>query len=401
MIRKKRVVILPMFNERDNVAPLITQIFKISNQNNLDFSIIAINDCSEDETGNELKKLQSHFPKLSSYSNQANLGMAGTIKKGINYALEKGFEELYFMDSDLSHNATDLTKLSQALKNADVVIGSRYIHGGGMVGVPKWRVWISAIGNFVFKEYLGIGVKDLTSGYRAMKRKYFEKVSYQESGFSIQLESTVMAAVNGFKIVEVPIILTTRKFGVSSFNYKPKVFADYFNLMIKLRKKLKLSPNIKPGKNDFVRQSIKFIFVGLIGAVVDFSIMNLLVLVFDLNIYWAVGFSFIGGFLTVFLLNRGWTFRRAGYRYSARNQGLRYFSVALVGFILNIFIMYIVINYFNLSFCSSLSTNISQIIAGTRTKNELALCANSARAIATGLVFFWNFFVNKYFTFKY
>lgn len=401
MIREKRVVILPMYNEQGNVAELVTRIFEVSDNNNLNLSIIAVNDCSKDETESELKKIQIRFPSLSIFNNRQNLGMAGTIKEGIKFALEKGFDEFYFMDSDLSHKVTDLPKFAKALANADVVIGSRYVRGGGMVGVPNWRVWISVMGNFIFRKYLGLEVKDLTSGYRAMRRIYFEKVSYQETGFSVQLESTVMAVVNGFKIVEVPILLSTRKSGVSSFNYKPKVFGDYFKLMIELRKKIRLSPDILPGRTDFVRQGIKFTMVGMMGAIVDFSIMNFLVLVFNINIYLAVVFSFLGGFITVFILNRAWTFKRSGYRYSLRNQSFRYFGVAIIGFILNIIIMYVVVNYSKLPFCSTLSTNINQIVTKVSPKNELALCANSARAIATGLVFFWNFFVNKYFTFKY
>lgn len=401
MIRTKRVVILPMYNEQDNAGELIGQIFAVSKNNNLGLSVIALNDCSQDETGNALKKLQSHFPKLSSFSNKVNLGMAGTIKQGIKIALEKNFDELYFMDSDLSHQPSDLPKFSKALQDADVVIGSRYVGGGGMLGVPEWRVWISIIGNFIFRKYLGLKVRDLTSGYRAMRRGYFKKIIYQETGFSVQLESTVLAVVNGFRVVEVPIILSARKFGVSSFNYKPKVFIDYFKLMIRLREKLKRSLYVKSGKMDSLRQAVKFVIVGLVGTIIDFSVMNLLVLVFDINIYPAVLFSFLAGFLTVFLLNRAWTFKRVEYRYSFKKQGIRYFSVAVIGFSLNIAIMYLVINYSNLSFCLALSTNIDQIITQAATKNDLALCANLARAMATGVVFFWNFFINKYFTFKY
>lgn len=395
----KRVLILPLYNEAPNIAPLLRRIFAVEREAKLNLSVIAINDCSRDKTGQIIQKLARQYPRLLIFNNPQNLGMAGTIQRGIGIGLKKGFDEFYFMDGDQTHDPTDLTKLARALEHADVAIGSRYVEDGGMVGVPRWRVWISVVGNWLFRVYLGVAVNDLTSGYRAMRQRYFEKITYKERSFAIQLESTARAVAAGFKIAEVPIQLKNREIGVSSFNYNFSTARAYLQLLLRLRRLVKQSPHLKLSRFDSARQAFKFILVGLVGTAIDFGLMNLLVLVFGLNLYLAVTFSFLAGFAAVFTLNRSWTFQRAGYKYSTGNQGARYLLVALIGFALNILITYWVINHLSWGLCVNTQTDFSHLI--TRQTKGLAGCINFARAIATAIVFIWNFFVNKYFTFRY
>jgi dolichol-phosphate mannosyltransferase len=177
---------------------------------------------------------------LSVITHPVNRGFSEALKSGIAAALAGGCDAAVFMDCDLSHRPEDLPRLTAAIQNgADLVLGSRFVPGGGMVGVPAWRVAISQIGNLFGRAVLGISVRDMTTGYRAMNRRLLEQLTLTENGFTVQLEAVVKAAAAGFTIAEVPIILSTRRHGVSHMYYSPELFARYYRLLIKCRQWLR------------------------------------------------------------------------------------------------------------------------------------------------------------------
>jgi dolichol-phosphate mannosyltransferase len=232
----KVAVVLPAHNEAGNLTPLITELFRAGDAVAMTIEIIVVNDGSTDGTASELTTLQKSLDRLHVVTHPINRGFAQALRTGIATARERGCEAAVFMDSDLSHRPEDMPRLISAIETGgDVAIGSRFVPGGGMVGVPGWRVAISRAGNTFGRTVLGIPVRDLTSGYRAVRRSVLDAVTLTEDGFTIQLESVVKAYAAGFRIVEVPIVLSTRQHGTSHMFYSPSLFVRYFQLLMKCR----------------------------------------------------------------------------------------------------------------------------------------------------------------------
>ena len=224
-------VVLPAYNEQGNLTPLVTSLAGLSLSGST-LGVIVVNDGSRDGTAQELEALAANTSCLTVIHHAKNQGMARALKTGIARACSDGWDALAFMDSDLSHRPEDLVRLVAALEDgADVALGSRFVPGGGMVGVPWWRVVISRTGNLFGRLVLSVPLRDLTTGYRAFRRPVLERIDLGEDGFTIQLESVVKAWAAGFRVVEVPIMLGTRRHGTSSMAYSPKLFRDYWRLL--------------------------------------------------------------------------------------------------------------------------------------------------------------------------
>lgn len=229
-------VVLPAYNEASNLAPLVQQVDAVLRTDAPGSRIIIVNDGSTDNTAAELRTLQSSFPTLDVVTHPVNRGMAAALKTGIARACEIGCDAAVFMDSDLSHRPAEMPRFIAALSNgADVVLGSRFVPGGGMIGVPLWRVLISRIGNAFGRLVLGVPFRDLTTGYRAVKRDVLQSIQLGEDGFTIQLESVIRSYVRGYRVIEVPIVLGTRVHGVSHMSYSARLFKDYWRLLMSCR----------------------------------------------------------------------------------------------------------------------------------------------------------------------
>lgn len=233
-------VVLPAYNEAGNLEPLITQLDVVLQQRAPGSRIIVVNDGSTDTTAQELQQLAPKVPALDIVTHPSNRGMAKALKTGIARAIETGSDAGIFLDSDLSHRPSDLPAFLDAIESgADVVLGSRFVPGGGMLGVPMWRVMISRAGNLFGRVVLGVPFRDLTTGYRAVRRQVMENVQLGEDGFTIQLEAVIRAHAAGYRVVEVPIVLGTRRHGESHMSYSAKLFADYWRLLLSCRQMLK------------------------------------------------------------------------------------------------------------------------------------------------------------------
>jgi dolichol-phosphate mannosyltransferase len=230
-------VVLPAFNEAGNLTPLVEQVDGVLQKIDPRSSIIVVNDGSTDGTQAELEMLQARFPSIDVVTHPVNRGFAAALKTGIARACELGGDAAIFLDSDLSHRPSDMPALVAALAGgADVVLGSRFVPGGGMVGVPWWRVLISDLGNRFGRLALGVPFRDLTTGYRAIRREVLEAVQLGEDGFTIQLEAVIRAHAAGYRVVEVPIMLGTRRHGESHMTYSLALFHDYWRLLRSCRR---------------------------------------------------------------------------------------------------------------------------------------------------------------------
>jgi dolichol-phosphate mannosyltransferase len=230
-------VVLPMFNEADNVAPLFERLAAVRAHSPYALRAIAVDDGSQDATWSRIE--QARAPFVRAVRHPTNRGLAAAIRTGIATALaqrEPVVDAIACMDSDLTHAPEDLPALLEPIASgrADFVLGSRYVHGGGMRGVPWERRAISVLGNGVGRLLLGVPAADLTSGLRAARSEVYRAVELSEPGFGIQLEGTVKAHRAGFRIAEVPITLGVRRHGYSKMAYTRAFWLSYGRLFVAL-----------------------------------------------------------------------------------------------------------------------------------------------------------------------
>jgi dolichol-phosphate mannosyltransferase len=235
----RTAVVLPMYNEAGNIASLLERFSAVIELSNLNLTAIAVDDGSRDATSAQLDRLVPKHEFVRVVRHSRNRGMAAALRTGIATALVErgpGFDALAFMDADLTHAPEDLPRLIAPIAEdrADFVLGSRYVPGGRMRGVPLPRRVISIVGNAVARRVLSVSVGDLTSGFRAARADVFRAISLEEHGFGIQLEGTIKAYRAGFRVVEVPITLGVRKHGYSKMAYTRSFWLGYAELIARL-----------------------------------------------------------------------------------------------------------------------------------------------------------------------
>lgn len=213
------IVIIPTYNEIENIEAIIRAVFAL----NTSFDILVVDDNSPDGTAKCVQKLQEEFSdKLYIEVRAEKSGLGTAYVHGFKWALERGYEYIFEMDADFSHNPKDLEKLYQACVNgADVAIGSRYSKGVNVVNWPLSRVLLSYYASVYVKLITGMKIHDATAGFVCYKRKVLERIRLEKIkfvGYAFQIEMKYRAHSNGFVIVEVPIIFTDRTKGESKMS---------------------------------------------------------------------------------------------------------------------------------------------------------------------------------------
>ena len=222
----RNVVIIPTYNEKDNIRKLIEAILSFSK----DVDILIVDDNSPDGTGQEAENLSQIYKEVKVLHEPAKLGIGKAYIEGFKWALQQNYEHICEMDADFSHNPGDIPRLLSAIKECDLCIGSRYIKGGGVVKWEFWRKALSRIANLYIRFVTKLPVKDNTAGFKCFKRKVLESISLQEinsEGYSFQLEMNYRAWKKGFVIKEIPIIFADRRQGRSKMS-KKIVFEAFF-----------------------------------------------------------------------------------------------------------------------------------------------------------------------------
>ena len=220
LLSLEKIVIIPTYNEKENIASIIQAIFSLKEN----FHILVIDDSSPDGTADIVRKLQSKYPEeLYLEERKGKLGLGTAYIYGFKWAVERGFRYIFEMDADFSHNPKDLRRLYEACKigGADVAIGSRYIKGGGTVNWPKDRILLSKGGSLYTRLITWMPVKDTTAGFVCYKKEVLETINLDQIrflGYAFQIEMKFAAWKLGFKIKEVPIIFEDRKYGVSKMH---------------------------------------------------------------------------------------------------------------------------------------------------------------------------------------
>jgi len=216
----EKLVIIPTFNEKQNIALIVKAIFELSD----DFHVLVIDDSSPDGTATIVKDLQELYPgQLFLEERTGKLGLGTAYIHGFRWALSKGYEFIFEMDADFSHNPADLPRLYKVCKSgqADMSIGSRYVKGGGTVNWPRNRILLSKGGSLYTRLITRMPIRDTTAGFVCYKRQVLESINLDNLhflGYAFQIEMKFAAWKLDFRIVEVPIIFKDRKFGVSKMH---------------------------------------------------------------------------------------------------------------------------------------------------------------------------------------
>jgi len=216
----EKLVIIPTYNERENITGIITAIADL----NQDFHVLVIDDGSPDGTAAIVRDLQLKYPgSLFLEERKGKLGLGTAYIHGFRWAMSRKYNYIFEMDADFSHNPADLPRLYQTCSagGADVVIGSRYVKGGGTVNWPRNRIWLSKGGSLYTRIITLMPIHDTTAGFVCYRREVLESINLDEIhflGYAFQIEMKFAAWKLGFRIVEVPIIFEDRKFGVSKMH---------------------------------------------------------------------------------------------------------------------------------------------------------------------------------------
>ncbi|HWS37419.1 MAG TPA: polyprenol monophosphomannose synthase [Actinoplanes sp.] len=211
------LVIIPTYNESDNIR-LITERTRTAVPS---VDILVADDNSPDGTGavaDELAEADDHIFVLHRAGKE---GLGAAYKAGFQWAKDKGYDAVVEMDADGSHAPEELSKLLDALKDHDAVLGTRYIPGGSVHNWPLRRLLLSRCGNIYIRMALGMPFKDATGGYRAYRLSVLDKIdvaSIASTGYSFQVEMAWRAYKQGFRMIEVPITFTEREIGVSKMS---------------------------------------------------------------------------------------------------------------------------------------------------------------------------------------
>lgn len=213
----KALIIIPTYNEIDNIEKLIRILLKQSDKQD----ILIIDDNSPDGTAAKVKELMAEDGRVSLIERPGKLGLGSAYVLGFKYALERDYELIMEMDADFSHNPNDVPRLLEAAKKYDLVIGSRYVSGVNIVNWPFKRLLISYFASKYVRIITSMPINDPTGGFKCFQRKVLESIDLDKiisDGYSFQVEMNFRAWVKGFRIKEIPIIFTERAGGVSKMS---------------------------------------------------------------------------------------------------------------------------------------------------------------------------------------
>ena len=231
----RKIVIIPTYNEKENIEAIARKVFSLPG----DFQVLVIDDGSPDGTAGIVKRLQAEFPeRLHLLERSGKQGLGTAYLTGFRWSLDHGYDYVFEMDADFSHNPDDLLRLYAACaeQGADLAVGSRYCHGVSVVDWPMSRIIMSYYASAYVRTILNMKVYDTTAGFVCYTRKVLETIdldAVQMKGYGFQIEMKYSAYRLGFRIKEVPIIFTNRQLGTSKMS--SGIFGEAFWGVIKLR----------------------------------------------------------------------------------------------------------------------------------------------------------------------
>jgi dolichol-phosphate mannosyltransferase len=216
-------VCLPTYNEAGNIRPMVSRLLDVFDRSGLDGCILVIDDASPDGTGTIAEELGRADRRVQTLHRVAKEGLGPAYRDGFRHALAKGAELIVEMDCDFSHDPADIPRLVSAAETADLVLGSRYVPGGGTENWGLLRRMISRGGSAYARRALRIEPHDLTGGFKCFHRAVLEAIPLNEvasAGYVFQVEMTYRALLLGFRVVEIPITFRDRTVGASKMSHR-------------------------------------------------------------------------------------------------------------------------------------------------------------------------------------
>lgn len=385
MNQKKAIVIIPTYNEKDNIERVISSLLEVFNKiSDWQMGILIVDDTSPDGTYKIVEKLQKKHPELHLLINQKKSGLGGAYLKGMDMAFNQlGAEVVFEFDADLSHDPSKIPAfLAKIDQGSDMVLGSRYIAGGGIPADWGWhRKFLSIVGNIIIMVVLtDFKIRDWTTGFRAITKKVYEVVHpnlHKErfSGYTFQIGFLHQAIRAGFKVVEVPFVFVDREHGHSKLG--PEYIKNTLSYIFRARIKELLHSRF-----------LKFAMVGGLGAIIQLVSLQFWRMIFPYQLAFFLAIEL--AVLSNFLVNNVWTF--ADRKLSLLQMPLKFlqFNLASGGSIV-IQQLVAIIGEFGIGLFVLFSLPILNLKLDTGTLYAV---------IGIGLGMFWNFFAYNYFIWK-
>jgi dolichol-phosphate mannosyltransferase len=226
------LVVIPTYNEIENLKTLVERVLAQGT-----FNVLIVDDGSPDGTGELAETLAHRFPiRVAVLHRAGKQGLGTAYRAGFAYALTRGYHHIFEMDADFSHDPSALPALRDALEEADVVLGSRYVHGGETENWPIARRLLSQCGSLYAAVILGLPFHDLTGGFKGFSARVLQSLdldAIRSNGYAFQIEVTYRAYQSGFRIVERPITFVDRRLGHSKM--RPGIVAEAIRIVWSLR----------------------------------------------------------------------------------------------------------------------------------------------------------------------
>ena len=235
MAKSDSVIIIPTYNEKENIEKMIRTLMALEHS----FDILVVDDGSPDGTAAIVKRMQVEFPeRVFLIERSGKLGLGTAYIAGFKWALKEGYEYIFEMDADFSHNPDDVPRLYEAcaVDGADLSVGSRYVTGVNVVNWPMGRVLMSYFASKYVRLVTGLPVYDTTAGFNCYRRKVLETIDLDAirfKGYAFQIEMKFVTYKCGFTIKEVPVIFVNRVLGVSKMS--GGIFSEAFFGVISLK----------------------------------------------------------------------------------------------------------------------------------------------------------------------
>jgi len=226
------LIIIPTYNEKNNIVRLINDLLEIK------VNVLIVDDNSPDKTYDVVEKYFGNNEKVNILIREKKLGLGSAYRDGFKWGLDNGFEYLVEMDADFSHQVSDLKSLLAEINLKKIVLGSRYIKEGAVIGWSRRRALLSKYANKFSSFMTKSKINDMTSGFRIYSKYALEKIDYRNTvnnGYAFQIEMTVQAIKNSITITEVPITFVERESGKSKMNYRIIIEALMYLLIYRIK----------------------------------------------------------------------------------------------------------------------------------------------------------------------
>ncbi len=231
--RQRALVVMPTYNETENISRIIPEVLKQSPQ----IDILVVDDNSPDGTAQQVEELQKkNGNRIYLIKRPEKMGLGTAYVAGFKFALEKDYDFVFEMDADLSHDPNVLPRFLEAIQDADLVLGSRYVTGVNVINWPLRRLLLSYGASFYTRLITGMPVKDPTGGFKCFRRSILETIDLDKihsNGYSFQIEMSFRAWRKGFRIKEIPIVFTDRVDGKSKMS--PQIVREAIWVVWKLK----------------------------------------------------------------------------------------------------------------------------------------------------------------------